>query len=88
MPDLFGTPTPVRVVLTFNSWARGQRFDWDLVASNPETGDLLAMHAHPCRRPGKLGPEIARALLLVDELLRAELDPEAPAASGSAGVLD
>lgn len=87
MPDLFGSPSPVRVVLTFNSWARGQRFDWDLVASNPETGDLLAMHAHPCRRPGKLGPEIARALLLVDELLRAELDPEAPAASGSAGDL-
>lgn len=84
MTDLFGEPTPVRVVLTFNSWAGGSRFDWDLVATNPETGDLLAMQAHPARRPGKLGPEIARALLLVDELLRGAMDQGPPAGPGPA----
>ena len=85
MTDLFGEPTPIRIVLTFNSWSGGTRFDWDLVATNPETGDLLAMHAHPARRPGKLGPEVARALLLVDELLRPGLSQGEPQPPGSPG---
>lgn len=83
MTNLWGEHTPVRVVLTFNSWSGGTRFDWDLVATNPETGDLLAMRAHPARRPGKLGPEIARALLLVDELLRGAMDEGPPAGPSS-----
>ena len=86
MPDLWNQPSPVRIVITFNTWALGTRFDWDLVATNPETGDLLAMHAHPCRRPGKLGPELARALLLADELIRSELAGGDPHTAGPPNV--
>lgn len=88
MATLFGAPSPVRVVLTFNSWSGGERFDWDLVATNPETGDLLHMEAHPARRRPQLGPEIARALLGTQLLLSAELDQQGPPPAGpSSGLL-
>ncbi|HJU82565.1 MAG TPA: hypothetical protein VJ796_12575, partial [Acidimicrobiia bacterium] len=65
MTDLFGDSTPIRVTLTFHLWPLGQRFDWDAMAVNPDTGDLLHLSASPARRRDSLGPELARALLLV-----------------------
>lgn len=69
-PNLFGEPGPVRIEIHVNLYDEGTRFDWDLTATNPETGDLLAMRAAVARRRYRLGPELSRVLLEVQELLK------------------
>jgi hypothetical protein len=63
VPNLFGETTPLRIVLHLNTHAHEPRFDWDVMATNPETGDLLAMEAHVRVPRHKLGPELAEMLL-------------------------
>ena len=63
MSNLFGDPAPLRVVLHVNLWPGGARFDWDGMAQNPETGDIVAMHAAPALLRTNLGPELSRMLL-------------------------
>jgi hypothetical protein len=75
MTDLFGEPTPIRVVLHFNLYAQRTLLDYDLMAMNPQTGDLLAMYATVQRPAHKLGPTIAHVLLDVHTVLTGgELD--------------
>ena len=69
MPTLFGEPGPVRIVLHINLSDDGARFDWDLEATNPDTGDLLAMRAAVARRRYRLGPELSRMLLEVQQVV-------------------
>jgi hypothetical protein len=69
MSTLFGEPSPVRVVIHVNLHRGALRFDWDLAATNPDTGDLLAMSAHVQLPRHALGPELSRMLLAVQELL-------------------
>lgn len=63
MANLFGDQTPLRIVLHVNFHQGHGRFDWDGLAQNPETGDLVALTASPGRRRSSLGPELARMLL-------------------------
>lgn len=72
MPTLFGDPTPVRVVIHLNLHPGAVRFDWDLMAMNPDTGDLLAMEAHVQLPRHRLGVELSRALLSAQAVLSAE----------------
>lgn len=74
--NLFDEPGPVRIEIHVNLYDSGARFDWDLTATNPETGDLLAMRAAVARRRYRLGPELARVLLEVQELLKDSADLE------------
>lgn len=41
----------------------GGRFDWDALAQNPDTGDLVAMFASVANLRSNLGPELSRMLL-------------------------
>jgi len=70
MATLFGEPGPVRIELHINLSDDGASFDWDLEATNPETGDLLAMRAAVARRRYRLGPELSRMLLEVHDVVR------------------
>jgi len=80
MTTLFGDPTPLRIVLHLNTHAHEPRFDWDVMATNPDTGDLLAMEAHVRVPRHKLGPELAEMLLWLHAMV---LEHEA---GGGAGV--
>ena len=70
MSDLFGSPAPLRVVLHLNLWPGGNRFDWDALAQNPDTGDVVSMHASPANLRTNLGPELARMLLWVHSVVQ------------------
>lgn len=70
MSDLFGEQPPLRILIHVNLHRGGGRFDWDLMATNPETGDLHAMSAHPWRRRTNLGPELSRMLLEAQSVIR------------------
>lgn len=76
MPNLFGDPGPVRITIHVNLYDQGSRFDWDLEATNPETGDLLSMRAAVARRRYRLGPELSRILLEVERVIREQADPK------------
>jgi len=69
MSTLFGEAGPVRVTLHINLYDNAARFDWDLEAINPDTGDLLAMKAAVARRRYRLGPELSRMLLEVQAVI-------------------
>lgn len=73
MTDLFDQPHPVRIVLHVNLWPGRLRFDWDGIATNTDTGDILAMFASPANHRPTLGPELSRMLLWMHETIR-ELD--------------
>lgn len=74
--DLFGAPAPVRAQLIVNLWDEGTRLDWDLLVTNPETGDILHMSAHPARPISKLGPELSRMLLALEAEIRDGAQPQ------------
>ena len=79
MANLFGEAIPLRLVLHVNLHRGHGRFDWDGVAQNPETSDLVAMTAAPGRVRSSLGPELARMLLWTQaavELAEASTDVE------------
>lgn len=81
MPDLFGEPIPIRVVLHVNMDRGHGRFDWDGFAQNPDTGDVLAIHATVARLRASLGPELSRMLLWTERTLRTD-GPPAPVEEG------
>lgn len=70
MSDLFHQPIPIRMVLHVNLWPGRLRFDWDGVATNPDTGDILSMFASPANHRQTLGPELSRMLLWCHEVVR------------------
>jgi len=77
MTDLFGFPIPLRVVLHLNLHSGGGRFDWDGMAQNPDTGDVVGMTASPARLRSMLGPELSQMLLWTHgQVLRAEGEGE------------
>lgn len=82
--DLFGNPLPLRIVLHVNVDRGGGRFDWDGMAQNPETGDLVAMFASPANLRRNLGPELSRMLLWTQQCIHEneeEPEPEGPSSS-------
>ena len=83
MHDLLGQTIPLRIVLHVNMDRGGGRFDWDGMAQNPETGDLVAMFASVANLRRNLGPELSRMLLWTQQCIHEnEEDPE-PESSGS-----
>lgn len=70
--NLFEEPGPVRVTIHVNLYDSGSKFDWDLEAINPDTGDVLSMRAAVARRRYRLGPELSRILLEVQRVVGEE----------------
>lgn len=74
MSDLFEQPAPIRIVLHVNLWPGRLRFDWDGMAQNPDTGDILSMFAQVAAPRESLGPELSRMLLWCHEVVREQDD--------------
>lgn len=83
--SLFGSPEVIEVVVRIGVSIEHDSLTTQIEAHDPTTGTLLAMYARPGRRRRSLGPELARTLSGVLELVRQlEAGTPPPASSDSA----
>ena len=70
MSNLFGESLPLDVRLRFRLRGPERTVQWDVVATNPDTGDLLAMDVSEVTPRSDLGPALSRALLRLQEIVQ------------------
>jgi len=66
---LFGPPEAVEITIRVGLVPSSDHVQVQIEATDPETGELLAMRSVPHRPRRSLGPELARALNYVTQLV-------------------
>lgn len=80
--SLFGSPEVIEIVVRVGVSIEHDFLSTQIEATDPVTGTLLAMYSRPGRRRKSLGPELARTLTGVLELVR-QLEAGSPPPASS-----